>query len=528
MSKSYAIYLRKSRVDLEAEARGEGDTLKRHRNRLLALSKQQGLTITKIYPEVVSGETITSRPLMQQLLHDVEDGLYAGVLVMEVERLARGDTIDQGIVARAFQYSGTKIITPAKTYDPLNEFDQEYFEFGLYMSRREYKTINRRQQAGRIASVSEGKWPANRAPYGYRRIKLDGQKGWTLEPDENATVVQDIFRWYTEGVPQPDGSVNRIGVSRIIRRLNESNILSPGGKDWTNSAIQSLLRNPTYAGWVRWGNRAQVKKIQDGEVQRSRPRAKAGDTSLRLCRGLHDPLISQETFDTAQALLRSNPGRPGPKRCVTTNPLAGLIRCDHCGRMMVRRTYIKNGYPPTLMCPYTSCPTVSSDCSLIESMVLQGMRKFLADFEQTPMEQDTEAESTERAALSRSVSSLKKELEQIDTQEQKAYDLVEQGIYTPEVFTDRTTELSRRRQAAEKQLETLLEAVSGLDSRVQAKKEIAPAFRRVLDNFELAETAKEKNELLKSVLNHVEYHKTIGGRYRESDLSIKLAPKLPN
>ncbi len=161
-------------------------------------------------------------------------------------------------------------------------------------------------------------------------------------------------------------------------------------------------------------------------------------------------------------------------------------------------------------------------------MVLQGMRKFLADFEQTPMEQDTEAESTERAALSRSVSSLKKELEQIDTQEQKAYDLVEQGIYTPEVFTDRTTELSRRRQAAENQLETLLEAVSGLDSRVQAKKEIAPAFRRVLDKCELAETAKEKNELLKSVLDHVEYHKTIGGRYRESDLSIKLAPKLPN
>ena len=50
---------------------------------------------------------------------------------MEVERLARGETIDQGDVAQAFQYSDTKIITPLKTYDPTNEYDEEYFEFGV-------------------------------------------------------------------------------------------------------------------------------------------------------------------------------------------------------------------------------------------------------------------------------------------------------------------------------------------------------------------------------------------------------------
>ena len=41
-----------------------------------------------------------------------------------------GNTRDQGIVAEAFKYSDTKIITPSKTYDPNNEFDEEYFEFG--------------------------------------------------------------------------------------------------------------------------------------------------------------------------------------------------------------------------------------------------------------------------------------------------------------------------------------------------------------------------------------------------------------
>ena len=191
---AYAIYLRKSRVDLEAEAAGSGDTLARHRNTLLELAAARQLSVSKIYEEVVSGDTIAARPQMQQLLSDVEAGRWEGVLVMEVERLARGDTIDQGLVAQAFKFSDTRIITPVKSYDPNNEFDEEYFEFGLFMSRREYKVINRRLQRGRLASVKEGKWVSNRAPYGYIRQKLTNEKGYTLVPDpETSPVVQSIY-----------------------------------------------------------------------------------------------------------------------------------------------------------------------------------------------------------------------------------------------------------------------------------------------------------------------------------------------
>ena len=127
---------------MEAEAHGEGETLARHEKLLLEVAKRGNYNVTQIYREVVSGETLAARPVMQQLLSEVEQGVWSGVLVVEVERLARGDTIDQGIVAQAFKYSDTKIITPVKVYDPNNEFDEEYFEFGLFMSRREYKTIN--------------------------------------------------------------------------------------------------------------------------------------------------------------------------------------------------------------------------------------------------------------------------------------------------------------------------------------------------------------------------------------------------
>lgn len=181
----YLIYLRKSRSDLEAEAHGEGETLSRHEHTLLELAKRQHLNVTDIYREVVSGDTIAARPMMQRVLSEVEQGVWSGVLVMEVERLARGDTIDQGIIAQTFKFSGTKIITPIKTYDPDNEFDEEYFEFGLFMSRREYKIINRRLQRGRLASAKEGKWPSGLAPFGYRRVKLKTKRAAHSSPSRS-------------------------------------------------------------------------------------------------------------------------------------------------------------------------------------------------------------------------------------------------------------------------------------------------------------------------------------------------------
>lgn len=121
----YAIYLRKSRKDLELEAMGEGETLARHKNALLELAQKKELKIAKIYEEMVSGESIEDRPQIQELLNEVIAGKYRGVLVMEIERLARGNTRDQGEIAEAFWGSETLIITPSKTYDPTNEFDEE-------------------------------------------------------------------------------------------------------------------------------------------------------------------------------------------------------------------------------------------------------------------------------------------------------------------------------------------------------------------------------------------------------------------
>ncbi|MBT9147158.1 MAG: hypothetical protein DDT32_00910 [Syntrophomonadaceae bacterium] len=166
-----ALYLRKSRQDIEAESRGEGETLAKHKRILLQFAKEKNLNIIKIYEEVVSGESIIHRPAMLALLKAIEAKEYDAVLCMDLDRLGRGNMREQGMILEAFQESGTKIITPRKTYDLSNEFDEEYSEFETFMARRELKLITKRLQRGRIASVMEGRYLGTRPPLRLRYCK---------------------------------------------------------------------------------------------------------------------------------------------------------------------------------------------------------------------------------------------------------------------------------------------------------------------------------------------------------------------
>ena len=154
---AYAMYLRKSRIDEEA---GLENTLGKHETMLRDMAANMGIHVDErhIYREIVSGESIDARPQMQRLLKAVEMGLYTGALCVELERLSRGNGEDQARILRTFQFSGTKIITLNRVYDLAgdDEFDGEFFEFGLFMSRREYKMVKRRLLRGRLQAQKDG------------------------------------------------------------------------------------------------------------------------------------------------------------------------------------------------------------------------------------------------------------------------------------------------------------------------------------------------------------------------------------
>lgn len=511
----YIIYLRKSRKDMEAEALGQTDTLKRHRAALLSLSESRGLNVVEICEEVVTGDSIAVRPEVQKVLQLVETGSYAGVLVMEVERLARGDTIDQGIIAQTFKYSNTKIITPNKIYDPNNEMDEEYFEFGLFMSRREYNTIKRRLSRGKEASLREGKWISGKTPFGWLREKLPNDKGYKLIPHpEQAPILQQIYNWYTgEGCA-------RIGAKAISTRLNSLGVPTNSGSLWRTDSVLDILRNPANAGWIKSGGRPETKRIVDGAVVVSRPRTRQED--LKLYKGLHDGLISQEQYDKAVALSYSSASPRGKGAWQTVTSLAGLIRCDQCGRVMVRRPS-SGGRRDTLLCPSYGCTTVSAWYEDVEDAVLDALRGWLHELEVGNSENSDDHSLLD--ALAASISADQKQLAKLEVQEARAYEFVETGVYTPEIFLQRSQALAADKQVIISRIEENQRAQDEIARAKQARARLAPAVRHVLETYPLAATPQDKNELLKTVLQKVLYHKQSKSHSKSgSDMRVTLYP----
>jgi len=526
---SYCLYLRKSRMDKDFETGSIEETLARHEKTLLEIAKTRSIPVSKIYREVVSGETIDSRPEMKRLLLDVEQGLWEGVLVMEVERLARGDTIDQGIVAKTFKYSNTVIITPSRTYNPNNESDEEYFEFGLFMSRREYKTINRRIQRGRVASAKEGKFLGSLPPFGYDKVKIKGGKGYTLKINDDAEIVRLIFDLYVNGKKQTDGSVKPYGLFLIARELDFLNIKPLKSEKWSSSSIKTILTNPVYIGKIRWSWDKEIKIIENGVEKKIRKR----NDDCIFVDGLHSPVIDKDLFDKAQDKLKKKKIYPIVPNKVLQNPLAGIVRCGKCGSLMTRtrrRTHDKNVKEYSLACPNVDCNNISSRIDIIEKAVIDAAQDWLNQYQLNWENKKQPENNSDILIKEKLIKKTSDEISIIDKQISKTYDLLEQGVYSIDKFTERNGSLSRRKEELKKNLDSLYEEIKNNNEKQQVKTEFIPNMKKLVDLYYSLEDIQEKNKLLKRVFEKIEYTKNeraAKNKINDAPIYLKIFPKIP-
>lgn len=589
----YDAYLRKSRADMELEKLKKFDTLKQHEKFLKDRANQLGIKIRKIYREVVSGESIQERPEMQEVLKNVETGTIDGILVVEVERLTRGDAKDQGTVTQAFKYSNTKIITLNKIYDPNSDEDEEYFEFGLFMSRREYKTINRRMQRARIANVLDGKYCASEPPFGYKKVRVKYGKGYTLEPvSEEAEIVKEMYQKRADGM----------GYDIICNWLNTLDFKPKKSDVWTPATIKGMLSNPIYIGKIRWNSNKQKKILINGQIIKKRK--KGNNEDLILVEGLHPAIINNDLFDIVQGI---KPNKASTKHnAELQNPLATLVKCADCGRSMQRRPYYDNKkqepklrrkydidkeklrlclrehkgeyslrdiatalkvrkhcvdhwfasnqskftmpyadkweelkkllninttefdkaittyesnliepHEDTLICPKAHCTNIGSNLALVEQETIKALQEYISSQKEllatyNPAEEDDNVMFV----------SLSKELDKYNKQLDKAYELVEQGIYTPQEFTKRTKTIKDKITNTEKELNKYQIKLN--KDRIE---KLLPKIEKVIDSYYKVTSAEKKNKLLKSVISYIEYKKEKGGRGYENNFSIVIHPK---
>lgn len=441
----YALYLRKSRQDIEGEKLGDEETLARHRRILTEFAARKGLYIERIYSEVVSGETIAARPQMQELIKDCYDGRYRGIIVVEVTRLSRGNQGDAQMIIDCLTYgnrnNGVLVLTPTKTYDVAhNSDDLEFLEFELFMSRREYKMIKKRMDRGRRQAVVEGNYMGSYRPYGYDILKTKSSR--TLVPNaEEAPVVRMIYDWTIK---------NSMTAGGIARKLTAMGVPTyTGEREWSKDTIKTILTNPTYKGKVRWNDRMRVMSMVDGELVSSRPRSNHTEHYMEYD-GKHAALVDEETFAAASARFHHDRTKANLK---LQNPLAGLLVCKHCGKVMRHQRYTnKPSLEPRYYHPQSQLCKVKSVLACdVMAATAHALRQYIADFE---LHVDNLPAVDEGSILTQ-IEALQGEIRKTERKLAKAYDDYEEGIYSANEFVQRKAVHNERIASIRAQIETL-------------------------------------------------------------------------
>lgn len=244
-------YLRKSRTDdpmLTVE-----EVLSKHEQMLDDWVRQKfpgapGIPEENCYREVVSGETIESRPKVQELLRQIESPKYKAILIVEPQRLSRGDLEDIGRLVKLLRYSNTIVITLQYSYDLRDERDRDMFERELKRGNEFLEYQKRIMGNGRLLSVQNGNFIGQKPPYGYRKavIKEGKRKCHTLEPDpERAPIVKMVFEMYAAGT----------SANRIAKTLRNMGVPTADGGQWSISGVKCMLTNDHYIGMVHWDTR---------------------------------------------------------------------------------------------------------------------------------------------------------------------------------------------------------------------------------------------------------------------------------
>lgn len=482
----YLMYLRKSRQDDPNETVEE--VLSKHEIQLQEYALRNfkyKIPEDDIYREVVSGEMIEDRPQVNLVLKRIEDPSIKGVLVIEPQRLTRGDMLDCGTVEHLFRYSNTLVLTPPKTYDLSDKYDRKLFEMELSRGSDFLDYTKEILERGRKASTRRGNWIHSVPPYGYEKIKIG--KEWTLIPNEKeAPYVQMAFKLFLDG----------LGCNAVAHRLDDCGAKTRSGSLFESTTVSQMLQNPVYIGKLKIGNRSTIKVVEDGKLIKKRTRNK----DYEVVEGKHEALIDAETFQKVQDRFGNNTKENGKHEL--KNIYAGLMKCAICGkaimivpysntRKRVDRYKCRNSF---------HCGNISHRYDEINDAIVVQLKKYLHDFE-VKYQTGEKADNSVHQTL---LNSLIKQYSEIDKKMESICQYLEDGIYTPDLFLTRKKALEEEKEKIAVAIENTKKAMH-TDSDLEEK---IISLHKALDMLnDDTISAKAKNEFLRSFIKVIYYEK---------------------
>lgn len=444
-----------------------------------------------------SGSTM-NRPGIRALKRMIETGEVKVVLIYKLERVMR--STDEWIPFRAFlKKHGCRL--ESATEDLSESTPSGRLKNILMMGFSQYERENTAEKtlAKMEQQAKRGIWNGGMVPYGFDYdIKAQVLRP---HPDE-APVVRRIYDLATKLVSLTEiaSVLNAEGLrtkGREFRRRG-GQVDHVGAQLFRSDGLRLLLRNPVYRGAVRFAGQEYA--------------------------GKHDPLVTPEVWEKANAAVSTTLPRPEPRlteRDIQGHLLKGLARCVSCNCALVPTDSTKKAGAEKVY-RYYACRSImrqraASDCPVgrvsadaLEKVVVS----FLCEVSKHPAVasaaiQHSEAlKSKDRPALVSELGAIQARLDAVAKKFKHCIQAVEAGgaDVLGGDLRERATELRVEKDRLLVERERKRQEVEACDATKLTEKRIQDALERLGDILPKMDTAARK-EFVRLFVERVEVSK---------------------
>lgn len=293
----FCLYARKSSESDERQAM----SIESQINEMKTLAEKENLIIKEIRQESHSAKLSAQRPVFNQLLSDIGENKFNGILTWAPDRLSRNagdlgslvDLMDQGKLQTIKTYSQSFSNNP-----------NEKFLLMILCSQAKLENDNRGLNVKRgMRAKCEAGWRPNIAPLGYLNVMNQNRISYVKLDEDRAPIIKQMFIKVGE---------KRHSGRTIKQWLDRIEFTTRSGKPLALSKVYSTLKNPFYYGEFEFGG--------------------------KIYKGKHEPLITKELFNKVQRQLIV-PDKEWNKKVF---PFRTLCICGSCGeRITAEEKYKK-------------------------------------------------------------------------------------------------------------------------------------------------------------------------------------------